>query len=216
MTDREVRMRTVLGNRIGGLRIVAEALHLRHNLSAILRSAESFGVHDVHLIQPKKAKASSAARGAERWLQIHIHESLEDCVELLRRDGYQLWVADIEEGADTPHSVPIDKPIAILMGTELTGVSKEARALADGCIYVPMLGFTQSLNVSVAAACILHTLSHRMSQCTNVSGLTTERREELVQKWKARDANNRKNLRKKMKLIGEMPEARVPDEDHSH
>ena len=216
VTDREARMRTVLDNRIAGLRIVAEALHLRHNLSAILRSAESFGVHDVHLIQPKKAKASSAARGAERWLNIHIHESLEDCVDHLHKAGYQLWVADIEAGAHTPHSVPIDKPIAILMGTELTGVSKEARALAEGCIYVPMLGFTQSLNVSVAAACILHTLSHRISQRPSVSRLTVHRKEELVQKWRERDENNRKNLKRKLKLIGEMPEARVPDEDHSH
>ena len=215
MTDRESRMRRVLGNRLSGLRIVGEALHLRHNLSAILRSAESFGVHDVHLIQPQRAKASSAARGAERWLNIHIHHSLEECVSVLREEGYQLWVADIEEGAHTPHSIPIDKPIAVLMGTELTGVSKEAKALADGCIYVPMLGFTQSLNVSVAAACIMHTLSYRMSQKTPTR-LDTAHMEDMVSSWKGRDERNKKNLRKKLKLIGEMPVAPVLGEDHSH
>ena len=215
MTDRESRMRTVLENRISGLRIVAEALHLRHNLSAILRSAESFGVHDVHLIQPERAKASSAARGAERWLNIHIHSSLEECVSVLRKEGYQLWVADIEEGAHTPHSIPIDNPIAVLMGTELTGVSKEARALADGCIYVPMLGFTQSLNVSVAAACIMHTLSYRMSQ-ESPTRLDGAHIENMVDSWKKRDENNKRNLRKKLKLIGEMPVEPVYGEDHSH
>ena len=215
MTDRESRMRTVLANRISGLRIVAEALHLRHNLSAILRSAEAFGVHDVHLIQPQRAKASSAARGAERWLNIHIHDSLEECVSVLRSEGYQLWVADIEEGAHTPHSIPIDKPIAVLMGTELTGVSKEARELADGCIYVPMLGFTQSLNVSVAAACIMHTLSYRM---TNISPdrLDEAHIEQMVDTWKERDENNKRNLRKKLKLIGEMPVEQVYGEGRSH
>lgn len=215
MTDRESRMRTVLGNRLSGLRIVAEALHLRHNLSAILRSAESFGVHDVHLIQPQRAKASSASRGAERWLNIHIHRSLEECISVLRKEGYQIWVADIEEGAHTPHSIPIDKPIAILMGTELTGVSKEARALADGCIYVPMFGFTQSLNVSVAAACIMHTLSHRMSQ-NAPDRLNDHHVEEMVASWKSRDERNKKNIRKKLKLIGEMPGAPALGEDHSH
>ncbi len=215
MTDRESRMRNVLKNRISGLRIVAEALHLRHNLSAILRSAESFGVHDVHLIQPQRAKASSAARGAERWLNIHIHSSLEECVSVLRKEGYQLWVADIEEGAHTPHSIPIDNPIAVLMGTELTGVSKEARALADGCIYVPMLGFTQSLNVSVAAACIMHTLSHRMSQVAPVR-LDDAHIDHMVDSWKKRDENNKRNLRKKLKLIGEMPVEPIYDEDRSH
>ena len=214
MTDRESRMRTVLNNRFSGLRIVAEALHLRHNLSAILRSAESFGVHDVHLIQPERAKASSAARGAERWLNIHIHSSLEECVSVLREEGYQLWVADIEEGAHTPHSIPITNPIAVLMGTELTGVSKEARSLAEGCIYVPMLGFTQSLNVSVAAACIMHTLSHRMSE-TSSSRLDSHHIEEMVRIWKKRDEGNRRNLKKKLKLIGEMPEVPIFDEDRS-
>ena len=215
MTDRESRMRTVLGKRISGLRIVAEALHLRHNLSAILRSAESFGVHDVHLIQPERAKASSAARGAERWLNIHIHSSLEECVSVLREEGYKLWVADIEEGAHTPHSIPIDHPIAVLMGTELTGVSKEARALADGCIYVPMLGFTQSLNVSVAAACIMHTLSHRISQ-TSPKRLSNVHIDNMVDVWKKRDENNKRNLRKKLKLIGEMPVEPIYGEDPSH
>lgn len=215
MTDRESRMRTVLGKRISGLRIVAEALHLRHNLSAILRSAESFGVHDVHLIQPERAKASSAARGAERWLNIHVHSSLEECVSVLHKEGYQLWVADIEEGAHTPHSIPIDHPIAVLMGTELTGVSKEARELADGCIYVPMLGFTQSLNVSVAAACIMHTLSHRISQASP-KRLSDAHIDHMVDAWKKRDENNKRNLRKKLKLIGEMPVEPIYGEDHSH
>ena len=81
----------------------------------------------MYLIQPERAKASSAARGAERWLNIHIHSSLEECVSVLREEGYKLWVADIEEGR-TPHSISVDRPIAVLMGTELTGVSKEAGA----------------------------------------------------------------------------------------
>lgn len=207
MNEREARMRNVLSNRIGNIRIVAEALHLRHNLSAILRSAESFGIHTVHLIQPKKAKASSAARGAERWINIRIHYSIEECVEVLHKEGYRLFVADIDKEACTPHNIPLDNPVAILMGTELTGVSKEARDLADGCIYVPMLGFTQSLNVSVAAACILHTLSHRVHAENRVERLSAETKENTVRSWIDRDENNRKNLKRRLRLIGEMPEA---------
>ena len=206
MNDRESRMRKVLSDRMGNIRIVAEALHLRHNLSAILRSAESFGVHTVHLIQPKKAKASSAARGAEKWIHIRIHHSIEECVEVLRREGFSLFVADIDQGAYTPHHIPLDRPIAIVMGTELTGVSKKARELADGCIYVPMLGFTQSLNVSVAAACILHTLSHRMRAEDRVVKLSEDMIESTVSKWQQRDENSRRNLKKRLRLIGEIPE----------
>ena len=118
----------------------------------------------------------------------------------------RLFVADIDNEAHTPHNISLEKPIAILMGTELTGVSKEARDLADGCIYVPMLGFTQSLNVSVAAACILHTLSHRIHAENRIERLSEEIREEMVRLWLDRDANNRKNLKKRLRLIGEMPE----------
>ena len=216
MNAREQRMRTVLGNRLGGLRIIAEALHLRHNVSAILRSAESFGVHDVHLIQPEKSKFSSAARGSERWLRIHIHSSIEECIQTVRAQGYQIWVADIDDQAQTAHSVSIEKPIAILMGTELTGVSAKAKSLADGCIYVPMKGFTQSLNVSVAAACILHTLSHRLDQKNNVLRLDASTIETQVQDWKNRDKEEKGNLKKKMVTIEGMPEVQDGVEGHSH
>ena len=216
MNAREQRMRTVLGNRLGGLRIIAEALHLRHNVSAILRSAESFGVHDVHLIQPEKSKFSSAARGSERWLRIHVHLSIEDCIKELRREGYQIWVADIDAHAHTAHSVPIDKPIAILMGTELTGVSEKAKSLADGCIYVPMKGFTQSLNVSVAAACILHTLSHRLEKQNHVLRLGASCIEKQVQDWIDRDKLEKHNLKKKILATEEMPEVQADDGGHSN
>ena len=216
MNARESKMRTVLANRLSGLRIICEALHLRHNVSAILRTAESFGVHHVHLIQPEKAKMSSAARGAERWLSIHVHSSLEECIEVLHQKNYKVWVADIDNNACTPHGVPIDDPIAILMGTELTGVSHRAKELSDGCIYVPMLGFTQSLNVSVAAACILHTLSYRLQQKENIMRLSTREQEEQTTLWKLRDQQDNRRMKNKIKIIEEMPLEPVSGGDHSH
>ena len=79
-----------------------------------------------------------------------------------RKRGFRVFVADLmEDEAFSPDTVPIDEPIAILMGAELTGVSDQARALADGAVCVPMHGLTESLNVSVAAACILQRVTER-------------------------------------------------------
>ena len=73
MGNREDKMRKTLSQRLSHITVIAEAIHLRHNLSAILRSAESFGVQDVHLIRPRHVKGSSAARGSEKWLDIHAY-----------------------------------------------------------------------------------------------------------------------------------------------
>ncbi|MEC7987244.1 MAG: RNA methyltransferase [Myxococcota bacterium] len=196
-------MRKILSQRLSHITVIAEAIHLRHNLSAILRSAESFGVQDVHLIRPKHMKGSSAARGAERWLDIHAYDSLNDCVDRLKSQGFQIWVADLDENAQIPEKIPLDKPVAVLMGTELTGVSEEARSCATGFIKVPMYGQTQSLNVSVATACILYALTQRCRQKLPVPYLSKNRQEEIVNRWLRRDEKNKKSLRKRVEVMQE-------------
>ena len=90
-------------------------------------------------------------RGSERWLDIFIEQETKQCLELLRSDGFSIYVAGFDEGAYTPKTVPVDKPIALVMGTELSGVSDIARDLSDGTVMIPMSGFTQSFNVSITS-----------------------------------------------------------------
>ena len=80
-------------------------------------------------------------------------------LESLRSGGFSIYVAGFDEGAYTPETVPVDKPIALVMGTELSGVSDIARDLSDGTVMIPMSGFTQSFNVSVATACLLYRIT---------------------------------------------------------
>ena len=93
-------------------------------------------------------------------------DSTDAVVEALRTRGFNIYVADLMEEVHSPDSLPIDGNVAILMGAELTGVSDRARELADGAICVPMHGLTESLNVSVAAACILQRLTERKRVAT--------------------------------------------------
>lgn len=163
-TNREERVQSMLSRRLSSIRLVAEATYLRHNLSAILRSAEAFGVHHVHLVTGQKSKVGGAAKGAEKWVNIHYHENIEQCLDELKSEGFRILVADLQPAAFTPENAPIDGPLAVVMGTELSGVSNVARRNSDGAIIIPMEGLTQSLNVSVASACLLYRLAHRRRQ----------------------------------------------------
>ena len=178
--DREERVQTMLNRRLSSIRLVAEATYLRHNLSAILRSAEAFGVHHVHLVTGQKRKVGGAAKGAEKWVKVHYHDTIEECLGLLKAEGFKILVADLQPGAFTPDNAPIEGPLAVVMGTELSGVSAAARRNSDGAILIPMEGLTQSLNVSVASACLLYRLAHRRRQYLGEGDLSDNEKAQVI------------------------------------
>ena len=184
---RRTRVREMLQRRLGSVVVVAEAIHRRHNTSAILRSAEAFGVHEVHLITGAFRPSRGAARGAERWVDIHFHESLSDCVRLLRTRNFSLWVADLHAQSCSPEGVPLDGPVAVLFGSEMSGVSDEARRLADGFVTVPMHGLTESLNVSVACACVLQRITERRRAQVGKGDLAQARQDRFFHEWLDRE-----------------------------
>ena len=196
---RRGRLEKTVQNRLDGLTIVAEGTHLRHNLSAIIRTAESFGVSTVHLISAEKQKMSGAAKGAERWVELIIHSNTEQCFEYLKIQGYQIFVTDFQEDSYTPETAPVDRPVAIVMGTELIGVSETAKKLSDGSIVIPMYGLTQSLNVSVASACVLQRLSTRMREA-RVGLMSVENQDKLLTIWLQRDQQEKINRRNRHDL----------------
>lgn len=135
-----------------------------HNASAVLRSCDAFGIARAHVIADRNAFLASrkVSKGTEKWVDVRKHPSAEAAAEALRAEGYALFVASME-GEHTPES--LIRPggrVAVIFGNEFRGVSEELRALADGTFAVPMKGFVESLNVSVAAAITLYTLSRAM------------------------------------------------------
>ncbi len=185
---RRERVERVLGQRLASVVVVVEAVRRRHNTSAILRSAESFGLHEVHLITGDFRPSKGAARGAERWLELHRHPTTTAALSGLKARGFQVWIADPVEGALPPSEVPVDRPVAVLFGSEIRGVSDEARGLADGVLAVPMRGLTESMNVSAAAALVINTLAERRRAWIGGGDLEPERREAFYQRWLATEA----------------------------
>ncbi len=155
-------MAAVAAARLDRVRCAVEAVHHRHNVSAILRTCDALGVHHVHLIAQQRVKVSpGAARGAERWLALHHHQTVDEAVAALRAAGVRLWVADLAPDGVVPESLPLQQPVCLWFGAERVGVSPAAREAADGVVRLPMYGFAQSLNVSVAAALALRPVAER-------------------------------------------------------
>lgn len=162
--ERQERFREVLGYRTRYLTVATEDVYQMHNASAVIRSCEVFGLQDAHFIEGKYGDKidRKIARGAQKWVDVHRHENAVSCMRKLRREGYRIV-------ATTPHSestdlenFPLDQKTALFFGTEKEGLSPEVMEEADGYLTIPMVGFTESLNISVAVAIILQRLTTRL------------------------------------------------------
>ena len=186
---RTQRMKHVISQRIRHVRCVIEAVYHRHNISAILRTCDALGIHTVHLITDSFRATKGAARGAERWLDVVRHETPEEAISVLRADGYRIYIADLGDDSVTPEQVPIDAPVCLWFGAELVGVSAAAQEAADGVMTIPMRGFAQSLNVSVAAAIALRPVVERARALGDEALLTPEVRCATWDAWMSRAEN---------------------------
>ncbi len=177
--ERRARLEEVVAKRSLHMVSVLENIYDRGNVSAVMRSAEAFGFLAMYLVDPPGGKFKAANRvtkGAEKWLDVRPHASAAKAVVDLRARGYQIWATDL----NTQHTIDTldwTKPIAIVLGNEKDGVSQEMRDLADGTFRIPMLGFSQSFNISVAAALIYYRAYLETRALTNAELSETERRQ---------------------------------------
>lgn len=156
---RLARMQAVIGQRTHTIVPVLEGLVDPHNTSAVLRSCDAFGLQQVHLVEhdQKQRAAQTVSKGAERWLSISKHNDSDSCFQRLRDSGYEVWVAAMEAKHTARDLCAVPK-VAVVFGNEHRGPSATAREHATGFFAVPMRGFVESLNVSVAAAITFSTL----------------------------------------------------------
>jgi tRNA (guanosine-2'-O-)-methyltransferase len=113
------------------------------------------GLQELHVIRHPEAGFRAhpgVTQGCEKWLDISFHESPEACARAVKAKGYSLWVSAIEPGGTPLPELRFDRPVALVFGNERTGVHPDMRALADRAFWIPMRGFSQSFNVSVAVA----------------------------------------------------------------
>ena len=156
--QRFARIREMLAARQHDLTVCMEQVHKPHNVSAVIRTADAVGVHEVHAVWPgsRMRTMASAAAGSNSWVQVKTHPSIADAVNELKGRGMQILATHLSDKAVDFREIDYTRPTCVLMGQEKTGITQQALDLADQDIIIPMVGMVQSLNVSVASALILY------------------------------------------------------------
>lgn len=153
----------VLSERTYHITVAVEDVYQLHNTSAVIRSCESFGVQKLHVIEEVNVKRidREIAMGAQKWVDVQRHTSTKACVQSLKEDGYRIIATTPHKKAHRLEDFDCTQKAAIFFGRETEGLSNDVLEAADDFIYIPMVGFTESLNISVSAAI---TLQHIMTR----------------------------------------------------
>ncbi len=169
--------------------LVAEDIYQSQNTSSMLRSAECYGVQDVYVIENTHSFQVNRriAKGAGQWLTIHrfheAHNNTAACLEVLRSRGYCIAATSPHADAVAIDALDVRRKTAIIIGTELSGVSDYALQHADLRVHIPMYGFTESLNASVATAVSLYQLRTKMEHAGLNWQLSKEEQLALKVEW---------------------------------
>lgn len=162
--NRKEKFLKILENRTNHFTVAVEDIFQMHNTSAVMRSCEVFGIQELHVIEQRYGKSidKEIAMGAQKWVDVHAYESVSECIVSLKTKGYKIIATTPHENDCLLEDFDISKPCALFFGTERDGLSQEIINQADGFLKIPMVGFTESLNISVSAAIILQNLSERL------------------------------------------------------
>lgn len=163
-TQRRDKFIQILKQRTKHFTVAIEDVFQMHNTSAVMRTCDVFGIQELNVIEELYGKKidKEIAMGAQKWVDIHRHDSVTGCIKDLKSKGYRII-------ATTPHTdscylddFDISTPAALFFGTERLGLSQEVMEQADGFLKIPMYGFTESLNISVSAAIIVQNIIGRL------------------------------------------------------
>jgi len=189
--ERRKKFEKLIQFRTRYLTIVLEDIYQSHNASAVLRTCDCFGIQDVHIIENiNKYKVNpDVALGSSKWLTIERYNQNENntviCLSRLKSRGYGIICTTPHQNGYTPLTLPLDQKMALVFGTELAGLSESALELADCFIKIPMVGFTESLNISVSAAVFIHALTDRLLNSTIKWPLSEDEKISVLLMWTA-------------------------------
>ena len=210
MTDkRSERFEEVLQFRTRYLTVAVEDVYQERNASAIVRTADCFGIQDVHIIENfNEYKLSEGiAKGSEKWVDVHIYDRAEnnslDCINQLQEKGYRIIASSPHNSQRTIPELEIDTPTAIFLGGEKGGLSGTVLDQAEEFVTIPMFGFTESFNLSVAGALILQELTRKLHDSGLAWQLSEEEKSDLRLEWTIKTVASSKELIKKFIQSGQ-------------
>jgi len=180
----------VLSERTRYITIVMEDIYQSQNASAVLRTCDCTGIQDVHIVEGinEYQVDRDVALGSDQWLSLQYYRKGPDNIymatEYLKRAGYRIVATSPNREGTAPCNLNLEKgKVALMFGTELNGLTDHALELADEYIQIPMVGFTESYNISVSAAITLYSLRKRLESSSLDWKISEEEQSELLLKW---------------------------------
>jgi len=181
--NRKERFYEVLSQRTKHFTVATEDVYLLHNTSAVMRSCDVFGIQELNIVEEVNSKTidSEIAMGAQKWVDLNRFHSAKDCFDSLKQKGYQIVATTPHTNDNLLHEFDITKKSCFFFGRETEGLSQDVLNNADCFLKIPMVGFTESLNISVSAAIILQYVTTKLKQSNIDWQLTeTEQNEKLL------------------------------------
>ena len=168
--DRVSRIDTVLAQRTRRSKFLFENPSNPSNVWACLRTVDSFGVQNVDVVIDSGMYAGKmaiqqkvgmrTAMGSAKWLSLRNHPSTSEAIRRVKDDGYLIYASDLNPSSTDVREVDWDAgPVCVVMGNEERGITDEMREAADVTFTLPMCGFAESFNLSVATSIALAHMS---------------------------------------------------------
>lgn len=196
--ERKKKLEEVAAKRTKGVVLVLENLHDPHNLSAILRSAEAFGIQYIYLTGQYPEETNKAiSLGSENWVTIIKAPCLKQLVRKLKNEGYSIAATLPSSSGSDPKDYREKTPVALFLGNEHSGLTEEAIRCADIIFTIPHFGFVKSLNVSVTAAICLYSLLKK--RFLKNFPLSKEEKNSLLDLWAFKSVPNSQRILKELK-----------------
>jgi tRNA (guanosine-2'-O-)-methyltransferase len=204
LSDRRVKLiNSLIKYRTKYITIVLEDIFQSQNASAVLRTSDCFGIQDIHIIENRNKYQINpdVALGSYKWLSLTKYNGNENnslsALKSIKEQGYRIV-------ATTPHANSVELEnfdldqgkIALCFGTELNGLSKDIINNADEYLRIPMFGFTESFNISVSAAIILHHLTYKLRNSLIDWKMTQEEENMIKNQWLKNSIKNSDKIEK--------------------
>ncbi|KAB1069363.1 RNA methyltransferase [Tamlana haliotis] len=164
--NRKHRFDTVLPNRTKHFTVATEDVYQLHNTSAVMRSCDVFGIQEINIVEERNSKRidREIAMGAQKWVDLNRYQDVKSCIADVKAKGYQIVATTPHTNDCELHDFDISKKSCFFFGRETEGLSQTVLDEADCYLKIPMVGFTESLNISVSAAIILQHVTTKLRQ----------------------------------------------------
>jgi tRNA (guanosine-2'-O-)-methyltransferase len=174
--SRKSRFDSVLSQRTKHFTVATEDVYQLHNTSAVMRSCDVFGIQEINIVEEQNSKNidREIAMGAQKWVDLNRYQTVKDCISDLKQKGYQIVATTPHTNDCELHDFDVTKKSCFFFGRETEGLSQEVLDQADCYLKIPMVGFTESLNISVSAAIILQHVTTKLKQ-TAINWQLTEK-----------------------------------------